>query len=378
MLGSFLFEQIFYIRVSIYRKKQKMKHFITSIELLLFVLIIVVVLFSKNAEADILSESFSLLSLITDIDQERTTENKRYNAYIADKHPSGAILTDGRDNYVFAYIEKNENAPLMNGERIIFKVKDAKKENGIFIVKTTDIYPLDNDISNFDVERIELENAYTTTLKKVEINEITINNGVATLNDCIFINVYDNFTKISYENGTHMHAVGYILRKNDVELNFYVTTKYERIDSLSINTKSLGIKGLAYGNGTATISGIKFTYKEIGDYGFGIQMRSKQNSTNNLSSLIQNTEEFKAPIKSIQITYNSSKTPRNENHVLCFSLGNTKECSDVTIYLNTNETKREYKIDIKKDFKYIKISVPDSYGYSNFVESFVLEFKEQS
>ena len=378
MLGSFLFEQIFYIRVSIYRKKQKMKHFITSIELLLFVLIIVVVLFSKNAEADILSESFSLLSLITDINQERSIENKRYNAYIADKHPSGAILTDGRDNYLFTYIDKSENAPLMNGERIIFKVKDAKKENGIFIVKTADIYPLDNDISNFDVERMELENAYTTTLKKVEINEITINNGVATLNDCVSINVYDKFTEIPYENGIHMHTVGYILRKNDAELNFYVTTKYERIDSLSINTKSLGIKGLAYGNGTSTISGIKFTYKEIGDYGFGIQMRSKQNSTNNLSSLIQNIEEFKAPIKSIQITYNSSKTPRNESHVLCFSLGNTKECNDVTIYLNTNETKRDYKIDIKKDFKYIKISVPDSYGYSNFVESFVLEFKEQS
>ena len=355
-----------------------MKRFITSLELLLFVFIIAIVLFSKNAKADILSESFSLLSLITDINQERTIKNKRYNAYILDKHPEGAILTDGRENFVFAYIDKNTNTKLMNGERIVFKVSDAKKENNTFIANLIDIYPLDNDFSFFDAEKIDLENIYTSTLKKVEVDEITVNNGKAIINDCVSINVYDKFTEIPYENGTHLHTVGYILRKNDAELNFYITTKYEKIDSLTINTKTLGIKGLAYGNGSSTISGIKFTYKEIGDYGFGIQMRSKQNSTNNLSSLIQNTEEFKAPIKSIKITYNSSKTPRNENHVLCFNLGNTKDCSEATIYLNTNETKREYKIDIKKDFKYIKISVPDSYGYSNFIESFVLEFKEQS
>ena len=351
-----------------------MKRFVIVLELLLVLSFIVSINPNKIKASDLMN-SYSLSSLMIDIDQERVTEKKKYNAYVVDKIIDGAFLTDGRDKYIFAYIDKNTNKFLINGERIVFEVEDAGKENGIYIANLINVSSSGSTYFFPDVEKIDLENIYTTSLKKIEINEIYINNGRSSIDNTI-INVYDKFSDTPYQNGTHMHAVGYVLRKNDAEINFYIMTKYEKVESITINTKTLGVKGLAYGNGSSSINGIVFSYQEIGDYGFDIQMRSKQNSTNNTSSTIYNKDEFKTPIKSIRITYKKDKTPRNEKHVLCFYLGNTKECNDAIIYLNTNDAKKEYKTELRKDFKYIKIVVPDLYGYSSFIESFVLEFKQ--
>ena len=348
-----------------------------EIKIFIFILLLTLfIIYPLGIKADSLSASFSLTSLITDIKEERSVEGKKYNAYVIDKHESGCILTDDKENLVYAYLDNKTNATLLNGEMIIFEVESFSFENGIFLITIKNIIVYDTVFFYPENKTIDIDRIYTNTLKRVEVNEILINNGKAITSDFITINVFDGFTNKPYENGIHMHVIGYVLRKNDVELNFYITKKYEGTETLNINTKSLGIKGISYGNGESTINGVTFKYKEIGDYGFDIQMRSKTNSSNNISSTIYNIDEFKKPIKSIKITYNSSKTPRNENHVLAFKLGNTKECKDAIVYLNTNENRKEYEIEIKRDYKYIIILVPDTYGYSNFIESFIIEFKD--
>lgn len=346
--------------------------------LIILITTFVIMLFFTNkiTKGETINEFFSLETLVNDINLERNTYQKKYSAHIVDKHGDGLILTDESNNYIFAYTDKKTSILSLIGDTIIFEIEDYKKENNIYFVYLNSITTIDNNKEFPDIEQKEIEEVIADLFKKIEINYVNVVEGRVNIDDFSTMNLYDGFSENPYKNGEHRSLTGYAIRKNDVEINFFVVDEKEERPIFDLNVKSLGIKGLSYHNGSCLINGINFEFKEIGDYGSGIQMRSKTNSTNNLSSMIYNTNAFKKPIKRLIISYNEEKTPRNEDHVLKLSFGNTKECKDAAAYLNTKENKKEYVLELKNDFVFINISVPESYGYSSFIDSFIIELGE--
>lgn len=96
------------------------------------------------------------------------------------------------------------------------------------------------------------------------------------------------------------------------------------VTSIEITADTLGLGG--YAAGTASASGVNFSYTELGDFGHGIQWRNK----NGKNSALWNTTAMPAAIESIELHFNTSEK-NNVNARLSVGFGTAEIAEDLSL-----------------------------------------------
>ena len=114
------------------------------------------------------------------------------------------------------------------------------------------------------------------------------------------------------------------------------------IKSIDLTVDALGLESQKHTAGTASYNGVSFEYVELGNYGNGIQMRTKSG----VSSKLWNTTALPKGIHSIVITlHNGDKTKVFDNtDVWEFKFGSAADALTETIKLSTVADQHEYTI----------------------------------
>lgn len=144
------------------------------------------------------------------------------------------------------------------------------------------------------------------------------------------------------------------------------------VDPITLTDANLlGYAGtnLSYGDGNATVNEVKFVWVEIGAYGNGLQMRTK----NGKSSTIYNEDALPGALKSIKITLDSGKQVYANEHALTFSFGDSAACNKKTITWDTVADQKTYELDVGAEgCNYFKLV--HSITYTLYVASIELVF----
>ena len=96
------------------------------------------------------------------------------------------------------------------------------------------------------------------------------------------------------------------------------------VTSIEITAETLGLSG--YAAGTASASGVNFSYNELADLGDGIQWRNKDGK----NSAIWNTTAMPSAIESIELHFNTNKT-NNAKARLSVGFATTEIAEDLSI-----------------------------------------------
>lgn len=96
------------------------------------------------------------------------------------------------------------------------------------------------------------------------------------------------------------------------------------VTSIEITAETLGLSG--YAAGTASASGVNFSYTELGDYGNGIQWRNKSGK----NSALWNTTAMPAAIESIELHFNTNEN-NNVNARLSVGFGTAEIAEDLSL-----------------------------------------------
>ena len=140
-------------------------------------------------------------------------------------------------------------------------------------------------------------------------------------------------------------------------------------DDIILNIANLGVGG-SYGDGTATLRGVNFSWVELGDYGFGMQMRQKEGKI----SSIANTSAFNSGLKSIVIKLNEGKSVYDNTGVFSFKFGTAADALAGEILVDTVANQYEYTVtpDVET---YTFFSVTKAIAsYTFYVDSITLVF----
>ncbi len=146
-------------------------------------------------------------------------------------------------------------------------------------------------------------------------------------------------------------------------------------DDIDLTVTSLGV-GSAYGNGTATIEGVDFSFVELGDYGNGMQMRNKLADGGNVST-ISNTTAFASGLKKIIITLNAGKSVYDNTNVFLFKFGTASDSLTSELYVSTVAGQFEYVVTPDAEtYTYFSVC-KDLASYTFYVDSIVLVFGDE-
>lgn len=123
---------------------------------------------------------------------------------------------------------------------------------------------------------------------------------------------------------------------------------------------------IKYCDGSATVGDVKFNWLEIGAYGNGMQMRTKDGK----SSTITNENELPAAIKQIKISIHEGKAGYANEHALNFYVGDSADVDDGTIVWNTEKDITEYTLDVEvENCTYFKMVHGTTYSlYIDYIE----------
>lgn len=144
------------------------------------------------------------------------------------------------------------------------------------------------------------------------------------------------------------------------------------IKSIELTADALGLESQKYTAGTASYNGVSFEYVELGNYGNGIQMRTKSG----VSSKLWNTTALPKGIVSIKITLNNDKNVFDNTDVWEIKFGSAADALTETIKLSTVADQHEYTITPSVStytfFTFSKIIE----SYSFYVDSIKLVFED--
>lgn len=142
--------------------------------------------------------------------------------------------------------------------------------------------------------------------------------------------------------------------------------------SIVLNAENLvGPVQTAYGAGEKTIDGITFGYTELGNYGDGIQMRTK----NGNSSSVYNTVAIPGNITKIVLVYSSTKDTYDNPDCFSFTFGAAADALNAEVKLSTVAGTKEYTITAPEgEFSFFKML--HTYNYSFYWESITVYYEE--
>lgn len=209
------------------------------------------------------------------------------------------------------------------------------------------------------------------TWEVVEGTGITIENGVAKLTRTAEDQKVTLKATVSYNNETKTK-------------NFVVTVAadpYLAYYRITLDVDSMQLKSNTYQDGSVTIDRVAFEYTELGNYGDGIQMRSKPTTATTPDELtdnstIKNTNAFHAGIKMIVVTWSDTKSVSNNTNALSFKFGTSADALGHEVMLSTVQGQTVYEI-VPDAETYTYFSLEKTlYQYSMYFKSIQICFTE--
>jgi len=310
-------------------------------------------------------------------------EGTAIKGFVADIILGGqvVVLSDGTNLLCVTMPEEVEVAKL---QELNILLSSGRVENGVYKVECSSVITSESTTLLLDAQPVELANL-TNEFKKVEIKEVTVANGKASVSDTVTVEFVANESgNVKLADGTYSNLKGYTAKKDDNTIVVYVLGVVGTEGTITINATSvLGYdktNNIPYGSGNAEIEGILFDYTELGAYGAGIQWRVKGDQF----SSIKNVEAINAKIEKIVIEFTTTKTVYSADHRMDASFGTTPECSDYTVAIGNEEG--QYEIVITPDtenytYFYINqfyIDQSQFYKYSQYIESITIYFVDGS
>lgn len=140
---------------------------------------------------------------------------------------------------------------------------------------------------------------------------------------------------------------------------------------IDLTPTSLGIAGAGYADGEVAVDGVNFGYTEIGDYGNGIQMRTK----NEKSSAIWNTVAIPGNITKIVLTYNADKKTYDNPDCFSFTFGSAADALNAEVKLSTVADQKEYTVTAPEG-EYTFFKMLHTYNYSFYWDSIKVYYEE--
>ena len=173
---------------------------------------------------------------------------------------------------------------------------------------------------------------------------------------------------------------------NDVTLtrNYFVTViadPYLAYYRITLDVDTMQLVAQSYQDGTVTIDRVAFEYTELGNYGDGIQMRSKPTTATTPDELtdnstIKNTNAFHAGIKMIVVTWSDTKSVSNNTNALSFKFGTSADDLGHEVMLSTVQGQTVYEI-VPDAETYTYFSLEKTlYQYSMYFKSIQICFTE--
>ena len=209
------------------------------------------------------------------------------------------------------------------------------------------------------------------TWEVVEGTGITIENGVAKLTRTAEDQKVTLKATVSYNNETKTK-------------NFVVTVAadpYLAYYRITLDVDTMQLVAQSYQDGTVTIDRVAFEYTELGNYGDGIQMRSKPTTATTPDELtdnstIKNTNAFHAGIKMIVVTWSDTKSVSNNTNALSFKFGTSADALGHEVMLSTVQGQTVYEI-VPDAETYTYFSLEKTlYQYSMYFKSIQICFTE--
>lgn len=209
------------------------------------------------------------------------------------------------------------------------------------------------------------------TWEVVEGTGITIENGVAKLTRTAEDQKVTLKATVSYNNETKTK-------------NFVVTVAadpYLAYYRITLDVDTMQLVAQSYQDGTVTIDRVAFEYTELGNYGNGIQMRSKPTTATTPDELtdnstIKNTNAFHAGIKMIVVTWSDTKSVSNNTNALSFKFGTSADDLGHEVMLSTVQGQTVYEI-VPDAETYTYFSLEKTlYQYSMYFKSIQICFTE--
>lgn len=148
-------------------------------------------------------------------------------------------------------------------------------------------------------------------------------------------------------------------------------------NTVVLTTTSLKLEKQKYQDSPAdgvTVNGVTFAFKELGNYGEGIQNRNK----NGKASAIWNTTAFNKPIKEIRIKLYNDKAGFSNNNTHSIKFGNAVNGAENIQQLSTVKDQYEYVITPDAaTYTFFTFEQNESYTYSSYFESITIVYAEE-
>lgn len=169
-----------------------------------------------------------------------------------------------------------------------------------------------------------------------------------------------------------------------VSRNYFVTViadPYLAYYRITLDVDTMQLVAQSYQDGTVTIDRVAFEYTELGNYGDGIQMRSKPTTATTPDELtdnstIKNTNAFHAGIKMIVVTWSDTKSVSNNTNALSFKFGTSADDLGHEVMLSTVQGQTVYEI-VPDAETYTYFSLEKTlYQYSMYFKSIQICFTE--
>lgn len=146
----------------------------------------------------------------------------------------------------------------------------------------------------------------------------------------------------------------------------------EQVASISLTTNSMGIttENGAYSSEekSVTVSGVSFSYVQVGNYGNGLQWRTNQKG-DGVSASLWNTTALSGKLTKIVFTHNANKEAHSGN-AYSIALGTTVACDGTTIAAETSDT-GIMTVTVNGDYTFFKITHANTYSqYWDSIEIF--------
>ena len=239
----------------------------------------------------------------------------------------------------------NSNQQFKNAWLIKQDLELSDKEKAVFDRQELELNsPVD---SNFDLP-LKGSNGSVIEWTVKEGKSISINNGVAVVTQ----------PGINEENEEVTLLATIIFGSSTLTKEIKVTVlKESPVKYIDLTADALGLG--SYADGSKAVNNIDFSWFELGDYGFGIQMRKKNNN-----SALWNTESLEGAILRIELTYNTEKKTYSNSDAFIFTFGNEADSLTYEYKFSTVADTKEYTITPdKEEYTYFKMKINISYSF---------------
>lgn len=266
-----------------------------------------------------------------------------YGSYVNTKDEPASFVFDG-GTYKVSYTKRNVltadlTKDLKVGDEVtMLAMHDAKYDNfyGIFQSVTPAPYIEPTSVT-LDKDTLTLSEGEEATLVAMVLPEDCNRPVKWTSSDEKIATVSSAGKVVALAEGTATITVAVGSLSKSCALT--VEKANEKLVNLTVSTLSLASS--SYADGTATVNKVDFEYVELGNYGNGIQMRTKNDKT----SSVWNTSALPFAIDSIDLTYVASKINNSNEKYLKVEFSSTSDFAAAeTQYVDTVAKQANYKV----------------------------------